>query len=222
MRIALIGRGKTGGALLPLIGDRHQVDIFSSTNPVTLAALKACDVAIVFVPPAGLKDIYPILLESGVPVISGTTGFDYEKLPKPQAPWIYASNFSLGMNAVFLMTRAMAKLSESAGEGTFSIKDVHHISKVDAPSGTALRLKQLLPGDTTVASERVGDVRGLHTVELCLAGETLRLEHEAKDRSVFAKGALYAVEELLPPLQPGLFAFEELLEKKLRKDLFHV
>jgi 4-hydroxy-tetrahydrodipicolinate reductase len=137
------------------------------------------------------------------------------------APWIVASNFSLGMNIAFLLTKALANIS-SLARADFHVREVHHTEKKDSPSGTALFLTSLLPADTKVTSQRIGDAKGLHVVEARLGGEILRVEHEAIDRSVFGAGALYAVENLLPELTGGIHKFENLMEQKLRKELFHV
>lgn len=220
MKIALFGKGKTGGAFLELAKGKHEVEVYSRSRPASLELLKRADAAVVFVPPSGMADIAPLLLEAGVPVVSGTTGFDYGSLPAPKAPWITASNFSLGMNLTFVLTRLLSGLGRMA-QVDYQVSEVHHTEKKDSPSGTALTLLSLLPKETPVQAERIGDAKGTHRVVARLRGEVIRLEHEALDRSVFGAGALFAAEELLPGLAPGLHRFENLMEEKLRKELSH-
>ncbi len=219
MKLAVIGTGKTGGAVEQLARTRHEVATFTQENPPTVESLRGLEAAIVFVPAGGLADILPALVESGIPVVAGTTGFDYTLVPTVRAPWIHASNFSLGMNTMFLFSRLLQRLDRLAPNVSFSIHEVHHTSKKDSPSGTALRLQKLLPASTPVSADRVGDARGTHTLSVHLPGEVLRLEHEALDRSVFAEGALYAAEQLLAQAPAGVHAFEAILEEKLRKEL---
>lgn len=218
MRIALIGNGKTGGAFRALAEARHEVRAFSSRVPCTYADLAAAEAIVVFVPAAGLANLLPLLREVRRPVVCGTTGFDFAEVPAPAAPWIVASNFSVGMNTTFLLAKLLARLPVFAPT-TFHVHEVHHVTKLDSPSGTALRLASLLPAGTPVSAERLGDAKGLHTLSVDLPGETIRLTHEAHDRSVFGAGALHALENFLPGLPPGVHHFESLLETSLRKEL---
>lgn len=220
MRIALIGTGKTGGAFLELAKREHEVIPFSSRTPCTLAEVSRADAVVVFVPAAGLADLSSLLIESRRPVVCGTTGFDFSSLTDLAAPWIVASNFSIGMNATFLMARLLGRLG-SLSPATYHVHEVHHVTKKDAPSGTALYLKSLLPVDTGISADRIGDARGTHRLQVDLPGETVVLQHDAHDRSVFAAGALFAAEKMLPNLTPGLHRFETLMEQSLRKELFH-
>lgn len=220
MRIALIGTGKTGGAFLELAKVGHEVISFSSRTPCTLAEVSRADAVVVFVPAAGLADLSTLLIESRRPVVCGTTGFDFSSLTDLAAPWIVASNFSIGMNATFLIARLLGRL-QNLSAATYHVHEVHHVMKKDAPSGTALYLKSLLPAETEITAERIGDARGTHRLQVDLPGESVVLQHDAHDRSVFAAGALYAAEKMLPNLNPGLHRFESLMEQLLRKELFH-
>ncbi len=220
MKIALLGRGKTGDAFFRLANERHEVVAFDRTHPLTREALTTAEVVVSFLPAAALADYLPLLLESEKPVISGTTGFSYEALENLRAPWIFASNFSLGMNVMFFLIKILAKVGESYG-GQFQIREVHHTSKLDSPSGTALRLQALLPQSGNIQAERVGDAKGFHSLELILPHEKISVAHEAFDRTVFGEGALWAVENILPGLPPGLHQFEEILEQRLRKEMFY-
>jgi 4-hydroxy-tetrahydrodipicolinate reductase len=219
MKIALIGTGKTGGVFGEIAGGRHEILPFSRRNPPTAEALAAADAVMVFVPAEGLSAIMPALQGAGRPVVCGTTGFSFADMPSPAEPWIVASNFSIGMNAAFFLARLLGRLGAIA-PASYAVHEVHHVHKKDAPSGTALYLQGLLPAQTPVTADRVGEVAGLHRLSVALAGETIRLEHEALDRSVFAQGALFALENLLPGLEPGMHRFEQLMETKIRKELY--
>lgn len=221
MKIAVIGNGKTGGSVEALAAKQHQIEVFNLDKPATAAALRSFDAAIVFVPAAGFSDLAPVLIESGIPAVVGTTGFSFEKISGLRAPWIVASNFSLGMNFMFLLTRTLPSLRKSSPSASFAIHEVHHVHKKDSPSGTALSLKALLPADTTLTAEREGDVAGLHTVTVSLPGETLKVEHEAQDRTVFASGALFAAESLLKGLSPTVHRFETIFADQLKKEFSH-
>lgn len=221
MKIALIGRGKTGGELIKLAEGKHEVRVFSRAEPITKENLVGFDAAIVFVPANAFCDLAETLLASKLPVVSGTTGLDYSALPPPEAPWIVASNFSLGMNMTFLLAKALGALTRIA-PAQFHVHEIHHVAKLDAPSGTAISLQGLLPKGTSISSERLGDARGTHILEVTLPGETIRLTHEALDRRVFAEGALFAAENMIKKLPIGIHRFESLLEQRLRQEIAHV
>ncbi len=219
MKIAVIGKGKTGGAVESLAGKTQKIESFDSKNSPSARKLRAFDAAIVFVPAAGFADLVPALIESEIPMVIGTTGFSFENLPAVNAPWITASNFSLGMNFLFAVTQFLPSLRRAGPR--FHIQESHHVHKKDSPSGTALHLQSLLPNSTEITAERSGDIVGIHTVITELPFETLTLRHEAQDRSVFASGALYAAEFLLPGLPIGVHKFETILANQLKKEFFH-
>jgi 4-hydroxy-tetrahydrodipicolinate reductase len=221
VKLAVIGNGKTGGFVEALASKRHEITVFNLENPATPEKLHAYDAAIVFVPADGFTDLASVLIASGIPAVIGTTGFSFDKISGLKAPWIVASNFSLGMNFMFLLTRTLPSLRKSSPAASFAIHEVHHVHKKDSPSGTALSLKALLPADTALTAEREGDVPGLHTVTVSLPGETLKVEHEAQDRTVFATGALYAAESLLRGLSPAVHRFETIFADQLKKEFSH-
>ncbi len=101
-------------------------------------------------------------------------------------------------------------------EKSFTIHEVHHTKKLDAPSGTALSMKEWLKGKPNMTYERIGDVVGYHRLSLETPSETIQLSHEAKDRKLFAEGALWAAEYVTQyQLEPGLHAFQKVIEKHL-------
>lgn len=219
MKIALLGKGKTGSKVLEK--SMYPVEVFDSTNLPSFEKLILHDVIISFLPGEAFKDLIPMLLQTKKPVVIGSTGFSWpealdETLKKNNLKWIYATNFSLG---VVIMKSLIEKLSQMSGlfsEKQFSLHEVHHTKKLDAPSGTALSMKEWLNTECDITSERTGDVVGLHTLTLETSGEMIRLEHEAKDRGLFAEGALWAADYILKEkLSSGLHSFGEVIEKEM-------
>lgn len=219
MKVALLGKGKTGSKVMELA--TGEVEVFDRTNLPTFDKLIRHDVIISFLPGEAFSALLPMLLETGKPVITGSTGFywptDFDKtLREKKLTWIHATNFSLGVVVIKQLIERLNQVDHLFKEKSYRLHEVHHTKKLDAPSGTALSMKEWLKKDCEVTSERTGDVVGLHTLTLETPGEIIRLEHEAKDRSLFAEGALWAARYVLNhKMDSGLFAFQELVEKHL-------
>lgn len=219
MKIALLGAGKTGGKVLEL----HQNTIvFNSKNKPTVAGLRECDIVISFLSGDVFKEYIPILIESKLPVITGTTGFEWDqehisKISKEKLIWVRAHNFSLGMNIVKSMIETLSKSTELYDDINFSIHDIHHTKKLDSPSGTAISWSQWLGKEANITAERTGDVVGYHHLEMDSPMEKIKITHEAKDRAVFASGAIWAAKKVLndKTIQPGLMDFSSLVKKHL-------
>jgi 4-hydroxy-tetrahydrodipicolinate reductase len=162
-----------------------------------------------------------MLLETKKPVVTGSTGFkwpnDFEQtLQGKNVAWIHATNFSLGVVVLKQLIEKLHQIDRLFKEKTFSIHEVHHTRKLDAPSGTALSMKEWLQNPCEITSERTGDVVGLHTLTLETPGEIVRIEHEAKNRTLFAEGALWAAKYIHHHhLKPGLHAFQKVVESHL-------
>ena len=225
-KTAVIGRGKTGQAVITALGKQDLGEIFSTENPVTTGRLRESAAVIVFIPADGFSKILPELLESKVPAVIGTTGFPFpadldRQLKERKISWIIGSNFSPGMNFLFTVAKLAQKNLSFLGNPAIRIHEVHHVHKKDAPSGTALKLQNLIGvGEKTkITSERLGDHRGLHELSLETAAERLFFRHEALDRSAFGEGAVYAAKTLLPNCPPGLHTFETLMETKIKENL---
>jgi 4-hydroxy-tetrahydrodipicolinate reductase len=163
------------------------------------------------------------LLQSKLPVVSGSTGVDFPQtldadLKKAGAKWILARNFSLGMvlahKAITLLSRANDVFGDRA---QFTIHEVHHTKKLDAPSGTAKAWAEWLAKPTEITWERKGDVVGLHQLSVSTGSEVITLTHQALDRKLFAEGALWAAKKIINDLSinPGLHPFEALVLKDL-------
>jgi 4-hydroxy-tetrahydrodipicolinate reductase len=221
MNIALIGYGRMGheieaiavkrGHVIKLIVDQYNEDDLNSSK------LKGIDVAIEFsFPDAAFNNIRKCLIES-VPVVSGTTGWleNYNEVVnicnKNKTAFIHSSNFSIGVNLLFRLNTELAKQMDRYRDYNASIEEIHHIKKLDAPSGTAITLaegiinqnpkyeKWCFEKDTSdkcipIRSVREGLVPGTHTITWDSEIDTISLKHEAKNRKGLALGAVIAAE----------------------------
>jgi 4-hydroxy-tetrahydrodipicolinate reductase len=219
MKIAVVGTGKTGGKVAEIL-DKDAV-VFNTSNPVTAEKLKKCDAAIIFVPGDAAGSVIGEVLESGIPAVWGTTGYewpeDLDKLIKEnKTSWIIGSNFSMGMNLVRKAIELLSKESEKLINPDYHIHEVHHTHKKDSPSGTALSWKEWLGRDVKISSERKGDIKGIHTLEIRTENELIQLKHEALDRALFAEGAIWSAKQLLSEnhFEPGLYSFSEIFDKQ--------
>jgi 4-hydroxy-tetrahydrodipicolinate reductase len=218
MKIALLGKGKTGSKVLEL---RNDLTVFDRSNPPTFEKLKDFDVILSFLPGEAFVELLPMLVETAKPVVTGSTGFkwpaDLERTLRIKGlTWIHATNFSLGMTIVKQLIERLNQVSHLLSSKRLSIHEVHHTKKLDAPSGTALSMKEWLQGDCDITSERTGDVVGLHTLTLETPSEIIRIEHEAKNRTLFAEGALWACDFVYKEkYEPGLHAFQKVVEEHL-------
>lgn len=220
MKIALIGYGKMGHMIEQIALDRgHQIvaridkdNLYDFDSP----AFASADVAIEFTTPATAQDNVLRAWERGVRVVCGSTGWDYttitDRLPKSSA-LIWASNFSLGVNILFAMNKRLAEIMSTYKDYTPSMTEVHHVHKLDAPSGTAKSLaediERTYPGKVEIESIREGEVPGIHTVVWDSAVDTLTLSHSAKSRAGFALGAVIAAEWLQD--KTGVHTMQEVL-----------
>jgi 4-hydroxy-tetrahydrodipicolinate reductase len=224
MKIALLGKGKTGGKVLELLEKSNTpYSIFDSKNHPTLEKLKGHDVVISFLAGDVFKSYLSLLVESKIPVVTGSTGMqwptDFDKnLQAQKTTWIYATNFSLGMNLVQQMILIMKKADTILSNYSFSMNEIHHTKKLDAPSGTALSWKKWADHEMEITSERIGDVIGIHELKLTTPTEEITLKHNALDRKIFAEGALYAA-RIISTLPPGLHLFQDVVQKELLKGM---
>jgi 4-hydroxy-tetrahydrodipicolinate reductase len=219
----VVGRGKTGQAVIDILGTRA-AQVFSRANPLDFKKLADLQALIVFVPADALALILPNLIESGLPVVCGTTGFTWpanfsENLKAKKLTWIAGSNFSPGMNFFFSVASLLKENFDFLGRPALHIQDLHHAHKKDSPSGTALKLQAALGNPAPIHAERVGEHPGLHELTITSELESLTFRHEAKSRRAFAEGAVYAAETLLPTLSPGLHSFESLMKAKILNQL---
>ena len=223
MKIALIGYGKMGheiekilvsrGHTLPLIIDQDNTDQLTAEN------LNQCDVAIEFTTPATAFDNIVTCLKAGIPTVCGTTAW-LDRLPEvtdlcqqTSGAFFYASNYSIGVNIFFAINRQLARMMNQFPEYDVTLNEVHHVQKKDAPSGTAVTLAEDILagidrktswhlGTTTdrdkleVTAQRRAMVPGIHTIVWESDADTITIDHNAKNRSGFAMGAVLAAEYL--------------------------
>lgn len=224
-RLAIIGLGKMGRAIEQLAPERG-FTIASRIDPkdgdaasVTKATLGNADVAVEFTTPAAAVENIGAALEAGCPVVVGTTGW-YEKRPAVEklvrqhgGALLIAPNFSVGVAAFAQIVRAAAAALRSAPGFDAHMIETHHSAKKDAPSGTAANLEQIARGEwgrpIPVTSVRTGSVPGTHELVFDGAFEQIRLEHVARDRRVFADGALLAARWIIG--RQGVFTMEDVL-----------
>lgn len=219
MKIALLGAGKTGSKVAELHKDTV---IFNTKNKPNAQKLKECDVVISFLSGDIFNEYIPMLIESKVPVVTGSTGFDWpediqSRLQESNLKWIRAHNFSLGMNIVKNMIEIVSKATELYDDVEFKIHDIHHTQKLDAPSGTAISWEKWLGHKAEITSERTGDVVGYHHLEMDVPVEHIKITHEAKDRAIFASGAIWAAKRILndSSIEAGLTDFSSIVKKHL-------
>lgn len=212
--IALLGSGKTGSFIQELCLERDDLilEVFHSSRPLTLKDASSADVVISFLTGEVFQTYIPLLLEAKKPVVIGSTGFQFpkdiqEKLEKLKITWVHATNFALGMTLVKQMIEILAQGRSLFGDNqvTQKIHEVHHTKKLDAPSGTALSWHQWAGSQGEITSERIGDVIGEHELVFETPFESITLKHSAKNRRVFAEGALWAALQLAPPSKTYAF-----------------
>lgn len=229
MKIALIGYGKMGhmiesialqrGHEIVCIIDQNNLDEFESK------AFASADVAIEFTTPQTAEQNILRAWKAGMPVVCGTTGWNVESLKQqllhnsiqllhhttPSLMW--SSNYSIGVNILFAINKQLAKLMDSYPEYTPHMTEVHHIHKLDAPSGTAKTLQEAI-GEKRLAvadieSIREGEIPGIHTVTWDSELDTVSISHSAKSRKGFALGAVIAAEWMKG--KTGYHTFEEVI-----------
>ncbi len=227
MRLAIVGHGRMGQAVEALARERgHTIGaiIAGADNregaALTAERLAGVDVALEFTRPDMVFGNLEKLVRAGIPAVTGTTGW-FDRLPELEqlvsdqgGAVLYAPNFSVGVQ---LFLRAAADLARHfSGRPGFaaSIVEQHHAGKKDAPSGTALRLRDGVrredpDRDFPITSIRSGTLPGTHTLLFDAPAESIRLEHVARGREAFAAGALSAAEWL--PGHRGVFSYEEML-----------
>jgi len=220
VRVALIGaRGRMGQTIIDLAKGDPKVDIVAQCDlgdPIE-QTIKDCDVAIDFSNASSIDEICRAALRHQKAVVIGTTGHSSEqrKLIEKTTqtlPIVFASNFSVGVNALFALTRRAAEILGSEFEP--QIVETHHTKKKDSPSGTAKTLgeilKHQLKTEIPIESIREGDIVGEHTVTFVGPSERIELTHRAGSREIFGSGALRAAQWVVGK-RPGLYSMQDVL-----------
>lgn len=236
MKLCLIGYGRMGHEIEDIALRRgHTVDLkidIDNYNDLNRENLKGIDAVIEFSSPGTAFRNVTTCLELKVPVVSGTTGWlnDYDKAAKickeNGTAFIHSANFSIGVNLLFMLNRELAKYMDNYRDYSPSIEEIHHVNKLDAPSGTAVTLANGIrdqhPGykgwcfenDRSdnmipVRALREGTVPGTHTVTWNSEIDSISLKHEAKNRKGFALGAVVAAEYIYT--RKGVFTMTDVL-----------
>jgi 4-hydroxy-tetrahydrodipicolinate reductase len=231
MNIALLGYGRMGQTIEKIAVNRgHNIVLRIDKDDEGYDITKA-DVAIDFsIPSVAFKNISNCL-NNNVPVVSGTTGWlaDYDKAialcNEKNGAFIYASNFSLGVNIFFELNKVLAKMMGNLEQYNVSMEEIHHTKKLDAPSGTAITLAEGIIENNKnynawkldegaektipVVAKRIEDVPGTHTVNYKSDVDTITIEHIAHNRQGFALGAVVAAEWLVG--KHGIFSMNDVL-----------
>jgi 4-hydroxy-tetrahydrodipicolinate reductase len=225
-RIALIGDGRMGRAVAQLAAERGWpvvATIRSANNAggrgLTREALGGADVAIEFTTPGAAPANVRAALAAGCPIVVGTTGWD-EAMPdviaearRVSGALFVAANFSIGVAMFARLAERAGELLRGAEGFDAQLIETHHAAKRDAPSGTAKMLQRALAAplgrDVPITSVRTGSVPGTHELIFDAAFEQITLAHQARDRRVFAEGALVAARWLVG--RRGVFGMSDLL-----------
>ncbi|WP_440122006.1 4-hydroxy-tetrahydrodipicolinate reductase [Tenacibaculum sp. Ill] len=230
MKIALLGYGRMGKEIEKIALQRGHEIVIKSTGENNYDITKA-DVVIDFSIPSSAYDNISNCIKNNVPVISGTTGWldKYNDIVdlcnKKNGAFIYASNFSLGVNVFFELNKQLAKMMSTLEQYNVSIEEIHHTKKLDAPSGTAITLaegvientnkkaweldKKTSDENISIKAIRTPDVPGTHTVTYNSEVDTIDIKHTAHNRQGFALGAVIAAEWLNG--KTGVFTMRDVL-----------
>lgn len=230
MKLALLGFGKMGKTIEKLALAKGHTVVYKSMSNASEGILTEADVAIEFSNPESAVANITKCFDQNIPVVCGTTGWlsNYDEVvklcKKRNGSFIYASNFSVGVNLFFKLNSELAKLMQPWEAYDVSIEEIHHTEKKDAPSGTAITIAEgILPFRNKtdwkldevsekviqIDAKRIDDVKGTHTVSYTSAIDTIKITHEAHSREGFAKGAILAAEWLQH--KKGVFTMKDVL-----------
>ncbi len=231
MKIALLGYGKMGKSIEQIALQRGHTIVAKIDNNQTAFEVAQADVAIEFSTPESAFANISRCFANQVPVVAGTTGWlaDYPKAvalcEEHQSAFLYASNFSIGVNVFFALNKTLAKLMAPLKNYEVSIQEIHHIEKLDAPSGTAITLAEDIIAETSktgwhlgteaganeipIEALRIDSIPGNHTITYESEVDTIKIKHSAHSRQGFALGAVLAAEWLVG--KRGVFTMNDVL-----------
>jgi len=230
MKIALLGYGRMGQEIEKIaLGRGHEIVLKiaeEQTYDITVA-----DVAIDFSIPSAAFENITNCFKNKVPVVSGTTGWleQYNKAlevcSQENGSFIYASNFSLGVNIFFAINKKLASMMDSVEGYNISMEEIHHTKKLDAPSGTAITLAEGIIEQTNktgweldntsskdvipITAKRIPEIPGTHSIHYDSEVDSIEIKHTAHNRKGFALGALIAAEWLVN--KKGVFTMNDVL-----------
>lgn len=230
MKIALIGYGRMGKEIEQIALQRGH-NIVLKINDNKTYDLSNADVAIDFSTPDSAFQNITNCFKNNVPVVSGTTGWleNYEKAVaicnEYKSGFIYASNFSLGVNIFFEINKKLAKMMSQVNGYDISMKEIHHTKKLDAPSGTAITLAEGIIENTgyknwelekksnneiiPIHAKRIPDIPGTHSIIYNSEVDAIEIKHTAHSRKGFALGAIVAAEWLQH--KSGVYSMKDVL-----------
>jgi 4-hydroxy-tetrahydrodipicolinate reductase len=237
MKIALLGYGKMGREIEKIALERNheiilKIDV-DNQREATVENIKKADVAIDFSTPGSAFANILKCFDAGIPVVCGTTGWIdkideiTELCRKENQTFFYASNFSLGVNLFFALNKYLATMMNNHQTYDVTIKEIHHIHKLDAPSGTAISLANDIitavnhkkkwelaqAGDNSIikiTAERQDEVPGTHIIEWDSPVDRIEIVHEAKNRKGLAYGAILAAEFIRN--KKGVFSMQDMIK----------
>ena len=236
MKIALIGYGKMGKAIERIARERgHEIVLkidIENGRDLTPENLSRADVAIEFTGPSSAPDNLLKCAAVPIAVVCGSTGWLHlypavrKAFEENKSAFLYASNFSVGVNIFFELNRKLASLMASHREYSVEMREIHHTQKKDAPSGTAITLAEQIqaeipaltqwvnrpaekPGELPILSERIDPAPGTHSVKYYSAIDDIEIIHTAHSREGFAGGAVLAAEFIQN--KKGIFSMKDVL-----------
>jgi len=233
MKLALIGYGAMGqlvASLARAAGDEIGATLTSKDSARSIdemtALLRGQDVAVDFSIGSAVVTHIEACMHAGVPLVQGTTGWKDQEtdarriVGEHTGAMVYGANFSIGVNVFYRIAEQAARLFGGLDQYEAFIEEQHHSRKLDAPSGTALKLKSLMAeyikGAIPIASTRAGHIPGTHRVGFDSAADQILLTHMARSREGFAAGALLAARWIVG--RKGVFEFSEVIDEMIRSD----
>ncbi len=233
MKIALIGYGVMGKLIRTLAENKnHEIAVIIDESDANLSAerlaekLKSADVAIDFSSAEAVKRNVEACVLAEIPLVEGTTGWNNEReeieqfIKENDGAFVFGANFSVGVNLFYRITDFAAELFAKFDDYGVFIEERHHSRKKDAPSGTALKLKDLvakhITKDFSVSATRAGNIPGTHIVGFDGNADTIELTHTARSREGFASGAILAAEWIAE--RKGFYEFTDVMDEILRSE----
>lgn len=231
MKIALIGYGAMGKLIHALAENKnHEIAVVIDESDANLSTeelaekLKGAAAAIDFSVADAVRRNVEACLLANIPLVEGTTGWNAEKeriknlVEQSHGAFVFGANFSVGVNLFYRITDFAAELFAKFDTYEIFIEERHHSRKKDAPSGTALKLKDIvarhIKQDFSVAATRAGAIPGTHTVGFDAAPDTIELTHTARSREGFALGAILAAEWIAG--KKGFYEFTDVMDEILK------
>jgi len=231
MKIALIGYGAMGKLIKTLAENKtHEIALIVDESNADFSAerlaekLKSVDAAIDFSVSEAVKRNVEACLIAGVPLVEGTTGWNDEKeaikklVEDRNGAFVFGANFSIGVNLFYRIADFASEIFAKFEDYEAFIEEQHHSRKKDAPSGTALKLKDIvaehITKDFSVSATRAGNIPGTHRVGFDGAADQILLEHFARSREGFASGAILAAEWICG--KKGFYEFTNVMEEIIK------